>query len=393
VAPRPGEPGFTAAKVRLTAMYALLVSLSGAFMLLVVNLTTSSRLPRVLVATWQGNPPTDLALAMPDDATGGGDLARQLLMARPGESALPTLPPGITQAVPSAPLSSGQLSGHTATRIAQATTGEFLRWSVILLLAMVVVSVLAGWWLAGRVLAPIRLAYDSQRQLVANMAHELRTPLTTQRAVLETAFGEVDDDDPAPAPSSRQQRAAGLRALELGAKTSDIVTSMLALARAQADGAVRSEPVDLGAVTRAAIAEYRELAASRQVVIDADLAANVPLTGDAALLERMAVNLVGNAIVHGQTPGRVEIRVGLAPSGDGVELRVSNPGEPIAPEAIANLVEPFRRTGRARTGGHDGHGLGLAIVQAVVAQHHGTLSLTPGPAGGLTATVHLPSGH
>jgi signal transduction histidine kinase len=71
-------------------------------------------------------------------------------------------------------------------------------------------------------------------------------------------------------------------------------------------------------------------------------------------------------------------------------LQVSSSGEVVAPGAVAALFEPFHRGGVARTS-HNGAGLGLSIVHAVVAAHGGTVHAEPVPGGGLTVTVHLPA--
>jgi two-component system sensor histidine kinase VanS len=82
-----------------------------------------------------------------------------------------------------------------------------------------------------------------------------------------------------------------------------------------------------------------------------------------------------------------------------VVLTVENTGETLAPQVVSTLVEPFQRgTERIRTdpstslgAGHAGVGLGLAIVNSITKAHHGTLTLSSRPAGGLRVTVQLPA--
>jgi signal transduction histidine kinase len=92
---------------------------------------------------------------------------------------------------------------------------------------------------------------------------------------------------------------------------------------------------------------------------------------------------------HNVDGGWVEVCTG--PVGERVTLQVSSSGEVVAPEAVTALFEPFHRGGVARTS-HDGAGLGLSIVRAVVAAHGGTVCAEPVPGGGLAVTVHLPAG-
>jgi signal transduction histidine kinase len=115
-----------------------------------------------------------------------------------------------------------------------------------------------------------------------------------------------------------------------------------------------------------------------------------PVFGDPVLLERVAGNLVENAVRHNLDGGWVEVCT--APFEGGAELRVSSSGPEIDPARVGELFEPFRRGPVPRTGGTAGSGLGLSIVRAVVAAHGGAVRAEPVPGGGLTVVVRLPAG-
>ena len=103
-----------------------------------------------------------------------------------------------------------------------------------------------------------------------------------------------------------------------------------------------------------------------------------------ALLERLAGNLVENAIRH----GRGETRLALRTVGRDAVLSVRNGGDPIPPDALRRLSQPFERLqGRVASG----NGLGLSIVRAVAEAHGGTLYLAAPATGGLEAEVRLPA--
>jgi Histidine kinase-, DNA gyrase B-, and HSP90-like ATPase len=111
--------------------------------------------------------------------------------------------------------------------------------------------------------------------------------------------------------------------------------------------------------------------------------------GSPALLRQLTTNLVHNAIVH-NLPDQGTVSVATSVHPDTVVLTVENTGEPLTPQLASTLVEPFQRgTNRLRSD-HPGVGLGLAIVNRITQAHHGTLTLTPRPTGGLRATVQLP---
>ena len=112
------------------------------------------------------------------------------------------------------------------------------------------------------------------------------------------------------------------------------------------------------------------------------------MDGDAALLERLAANLIENAVRYNRPGGFVDVstRDGTA----GAELRVENSGPPVSREAAARLAEPFERLQREADA--RGAGLGLSIVRAVSEAHGGSLLIEPRAEGGLAVSVQLPRG-
>jgi signal transduction histidine kinase len=299
---------------------------------------------------------------------------------------------------------------------------EFLLWSCITLAAMIGISLLLGWLLAGRVLRPLRTitettrnisehdlhqrlalpgprddltelgdtidgllgrlerAFASQRHFVANASHELRTPLTVDRAMLQVALSD-------PHITLDSLRAACGEVLEAGREQERLIDALLTLARSQ-QGLERKEPVDLAAVIGEALQAHARSAANRGVAVDASLAdATVP--GDARLLNQLASNLVDNAIRHNVTDGRVHVTV--ADNAAGATLTVSNTGPSVAADQVSRLLQPFQRGTSARTGSPNGLGLGLSIVADIAEAHEAYLDVRARPEGGLTVTVSFPA--
>ena len=96
-------------------------------------------------------------------------------------------------------------------------------------------------------------------------------------------------------------------------------------------------------------------------------------------------NLVDNAPAHNAGGGRVEIATETT-DGRGV-ISVGNTGQPIPPDDVDRLFQPFQRLGSERTGHDGGHGLGLAIVRAIASAHGATLTANARPEGGLDIEV------
>jgi signal transduction histidine kinase len=293
--------------------------------------------------------------------------------------------------------------------------------SGIALAIMAVVSILLGWLVAGRVLRPLRtitaatrdisasnlherLAFDgpddelkelgdtidgllerldasfrSQRQFVANASHELRTPLARQRTLAQVALSDPDAD-------ADSLRAAHERILASGEQQEQLIDALLTLSRVQA-GAVGSQPVDLAPVVRDLISARMAEAEARQVRVIPTLAA-APLQGDNRLVERLAANLIDNALRHNVPGGMVVVQTGTR-AGHGW-LSVSNDGPEVAADQIERLYEPFERLGAERTHAGEGFGLGLCIVRAVAIAHGASLTTEARPHGGLHIEVRFP---
>jgi hypothetical protein len=220
-------------------------------------------------------------------------------------------------------------------------------------------------------------AVDAQRRFVANASHELRTPLTVMRTEAEEAL-----DDPSATPARLREVATTV--VEATDRTERLLDGLLVLA-ATTRGVRRDDPVDLAGVARRAV-HATELEASVAGVRLRAALSPVPVSGDEALLERLAGNLLENAVRHGTPGGDVRLVVHRR-DGEAV-LAVENGGDRIDPAALARLTQPFERLGRSRA---RGTGLGLSIVAAVAEAHGGTLRLDARPAGGLEAEVRLPA--
>jgi len=265
-----------------------------------------------------------------------------------------------------------------AAGYAQAVSTAAHRLLVEYLAALAVmtgVSVVAGWIMAGRALAPLDRAFESQRQFVANASHELRTPLAIMRTEVDVTLADPDAgvDD---------LRAMGEAVRETIDRSEGLIAALLTLARSEMHSA-REDPIDLALLADGCVSAFRSAAGAAGVEIDAELAP-AAVRGDRPLLERMLANLVDNGIRHNVPGGR--LRVTTRTVGGEAELVVSNGGSVLDPEQVRTLTEPFRRL--TRTPG--GYGVGLSIVRSVAEAHRGSLHVGAPATGGLEVRVRLP---
>jgi signal transduction histidine kinase len=406
--PRPRlHPGRLAARLpqrtvrlRLTALYGALFLASGTALLAITNILARSWPPPRIVASPRHHPgPGHTGNSAPWHR-GHVQVAHQVQA-----QVAHQLQAQVTQ----------QQLQHTAA------LNQLLAESAIALGLMAIASVALGWLVAGRVLRPLRdmtaaaraisednlgerlavagpgdelkdlgdtidslldrlqSAFDAQRNFVASASHELRTPLTVERAMLEVALAD-------PHASAATLRSVCEDLLEAGQQQQRLIDALLTLARSQR-GLDHRERLDLAAITQQALDTRQPETTARGLAVGATITPT-PVLGDAPLLQRLAVNLIDNAIRHNTPGGRIDIQVTAS---DGhPQLTITNTGPDIPACQIARLLQPFQRLAATRPTGDEGLGLGLSIVAAIAKAHHATLTINPGPHGGLTIAISFP---
>ena len=221
----------------------------------------------------------------------------------------------------------------------------------------------------------LEASFTSRSRFTANASHELRTPLASMKTMLQVAIRS--DHSP--------QTARTLDRLHTTVdQMTSITAALLDLARGDSDLAAR--PIALrNEVASALSAVDAELAARRlRVTVHLD---DAVIIGEPVLIRQLVVNLVRNAVVHNVPGGAIDITVTALPS---AQMTILNDGRQITPAEAATLTEPFRRIDRTRSEG-SGFGLGLALVQKVTTAHGATLNLTARNGGGLTVSVAFSS--
>lgn len=242
---------------------------------------------------------------------------------------------------------------------------------------------LGGLYLAGRALAPARLAFERQQTFIADASHELRTPLTLMRADAEVLLRGRDRLPPDDA----------VLLDDIVAETAHmnmLASSMLTLARLDAGKArIEHEVVDLAEVAAHTVQRMQAFAVEKQVTLTAEATVPVYTIGDRALLEQACVTLVDNAIKYNRDQGTVTVQASLA--GGRALLAIRDTGMGIAAEHVPHLGERFYRVDKARSREAGGAGLGISIARDIAVTHHGTLTYTSVPEQGTTATLSLPA--
>jgi signal transduction histidine kinase len=204
-----------------------------------------------------------------------------------------------------------------------------------------------------------------QRRFLGNAAHQLRTPLTVLRAKIE----DVSE------PALKVELIRDVRRL------TSLVSAMLDLARLQ-NHAIEKQPIDLAIVTRDVLADFGPSALDAGVELSLEEVEEgaAAVHGVEAAVRSALANLVGNALIHARGARRVVAKLGRG------SVSITDDGAGISPDVKDKLIEPFQ-TGNT---GKDGAGLGLSIIQEIMAAHGGELIVTSVPKAGTTACLRFP---
>ena len=230
----------------------------------------------------------------------------------------------------------------------------------------------------------VRDSQTSQRNFVANVSHELKTPLTSLQG-----FAQAIMDGTASSPGEQQQAAQII--YNESERMHRMVLDLLDLARLDAGTAdLKMSLVDLQLLLGSIVEKLSLQAQNKDVMLALDIQPNMPTpVADGDRLAQVFTNLVDNAIRHTKAGGQVKLYV-TATSTE-LEIKVIDTGVGIPADALPHIFERFYQIDPSRIGGDKhGVGLGLAIVQEIVAAHSGRITVRSQEGLGTTFTVHLP---
>jgi signal transduction histidine kinase len=218
----------------------------------------------------------------------------------------------------------------------------------------------------------------SRAELVTTVAHELRSPLTSVKGFTATLLAKW-------ARFTDEQKQLMLQTINADAdRVTRLISELLDVSRIDAGRVeVRRQVVDVAAVAQHVVDGCVATGEPRSRFV-LTIAAGLPeIWGDVDKVHQVIVNLVENALRHGAGTVTVDIR----PTGDGVEVRVSDEGTGVPVDARPHIFGKFWRGSR-----RGGTGLGLYIARGLVEAHGGTIEAGSTPAGGAEFRFVLPAG-
>ena len=223
-------------------------------------------------------------------------------------------------------------------------------------------------------------ALERQRRFTADASHELRTPLTTLATETQWALSRPRTPEEYQHSLDVSRRAA--------ARMQGVAERLLALARAESSPAEPArDRVALDHLVAEVARDLQPLATARSLRIEID-AVPAFVDIDVIAMTDAITQVLSNAIQYSAEGGA--IRIATRASAESVTLNVSDEGFGIPADALPRVFEPFFRADPARQRDPGGAGLGLAVARAVVLRHGGRISCQSEAGAGTTITIELP---
>ncbi len=228
-----------------------------------------------------------------------------------------------------------------------------------------------------------RIAEQTRRNFVAQVAHELRTPLTNISLNVEAAVDDGEED--------AELRGRCLNVINQETqRLAQLVNDMLSVSEVEAGSmSLRENDIRLDAVFADLEADFKQLAQEKQVKLSFDLPPKLPvIQGDRDKLAISLHNLLGNAIKYSPTGGEVTVVI-LAEDGK-LSVAFKDKGIGIDKEELEKVFERFYRAKDSRVKEITGTGLGLPIAREIVRRHGGDIDASSSLNQGSTFTINLP---
>ncbi len=240
---------------------------------------------------------------------------------------------------------------------------------------------LAGYFLAGRTLQPIKEMIDEQNRFITDASHELRTPLTALRTEMDVALmdNELSVKEAKKIIESNLEEVINLQGLS---------ERLLALTQSQNKKSSIKKPVLLLKLIKTALKRVGPLARKKKITIDNQVK-NYTVAGEPQNLTELLTIILDNAIKYSNQKGQIQLTA--KKTDHDVEISIADNGIGISEQDLPHIFDRFYRAEDSRSKEKGpGYGLGLSIAKQIVESHNGSISVTSKVKSGSTFIIKLP---
>ncbi|MFH5186585.1 sensor histidine kinase [Paenibacillus sp. TAB 01] len=232
-------------------------------------------------------------------------------------------------------------------------------------LAMLGIIYLTSRYFANRSIAPVKEAFDKQKQFIADASHELKTPLAVINTNADVLLANGDE--------TINEQAKWLHHIKSETERMKILTRDLLYLTEMEDS--RSQmiqvPFDLSEAVESVILTMEAVIFEKDLALHYDIEPNLVVTGSSEQLKQVTMILLDNAIKYSSPKGTIDLS--LKRLHNHIQLSVANTGPGIPPEHLEKIFDRFYRADPSRSRQNGGYGLGLAIARSIVVQHRGKI--------------------
>lgn len=232
-------------------------------------------------------------------------------------------------------------------------------------LVMLIVIYFISRFFASRSIAPVKEAFEKQKQFIADASHELMTPLAVIQTNTDVLLANRED--------TIGNQAKWLHYIKLETdRMAKLTNDLLYLTEMEsARTSLLYAPFNLSEAVETIILTMEAVIFEKQLQLDYDIKPHLMVHGSSEQIKQVVLILLDNAIKYTNLNG--SITISLKKQHSDVVLMVSNTGEGIAPEQLTRIFDRFYRTDASRSRQQGGYGLGLAIAKSIAQQHKGKI--------------------
>ncbi len=291
---------------------------------------------------------------------------------------------------------------------------QFLRASIIMSLAGLLIIFGFICYFAGRIVKPVAESYDKQKRFITDAGHEIKTPLAIIKANIDVMRMDLEDIEAAAGADAAdsQPDSDGAGATESSGNISEYTASLseslgdidsqvdrltsltndlVYLSRMEEAGnALTMTEIPVSDIVAETADSFEALAAERKKTLSIDVAPMLTMQGSSKEIEKLVSILTENALKY--SPEGDEVKVSLRKEGKTVVLEVRNKAvDPLSDEDLAHVFDRFYRSDKSRNSASGGHGIGLSMASAIVTAHGGKIRARSGDGSEFIVTATMPA--